>query len=232
MKNKSNKVDKEEIDKTNTKISYIELLKQIKNNTIDKDNYIFIDNKSQTWVWSNDIKGFEHREPNGNFCGDDWITYLTDEYDELDLIDLNFTILPKTKVEDTPKYIATQETINLIEDLYMDLEMEIDNCQGCMNGLDTEFERLHIYKDIVKFLGGDIDKHKQELTDKWFEKARLRDEKEEKEQKEKDEIIKKLPFPLLDLLNVDEKIRNILWKQNDKINEICEIIINDKKKNN
>lgn len=228
MKNKSDKVNIEKIDKTNTKISYIELLKQIKTNTIDKDNYIFIDNKSQTWIWSNDINGFEHRETNGNFCGDDWITYLTDEYDELDLIDLVFTLVPKTKIEDTPKYIAIQETINLIEDLYMDLEMEIDNCQGCMDGLDIEFERLKIYKDIVKFLGGDIDKHKQELTDKWFEKKKIQEEKEKKEKEKKDKIIKKLPFPVVDLLDINESLRNVLWKQNDKINEICDIIIENK----
>ena len=217
------------IERTDNKIPYIDILRQIKTGKIDKNNLTVIDNKGKCWNWSADINGFEHREANGGLCGDDWITYLTDEYDEIELPDLLFTIIPTEKIEETPKYIATQEVIDMIETLYMDLDMEIDNCQGCMEGLDEAFEKLRIYKNIVKFLGGDIENHIQELTDKWFENAHKRSEKEKQEQEKRDKVIQKLSINVLDFFDLDEPLRNILWKYSDKINEICDILIEMKK---
>lgn len=218
------------------KIHYYDLLKQIKENKVNKKNLNIIDNHSKSWVWSDDICGFEHIDREGGFCGDDFVTYLTDEYSELDLVDLCVTIIPQENIEETPKYIATQEVIDMIETLYMDLDMEIDNCQGSMDGLDIAFEKLHIYKNIVKFLGGDIENHIDELTAKWFETAAKNRERAEKEKEKKDKIITKLHLPALTLYSIDEDIRKILWDQNDKINEICDIIIeaklNEKDENN
>lgn len=211
------------------KIHYYDLLKQIKENKVNKKNLNIIDNYSKSWVWSDDICGFEHIDREGGFCGDDFVTYLTDEYSELDLVDLCVTIIPQENIEETPKYIATQEVIDMIETLYMDLDMEIDNCQGCMESLDEAFEKLRIYKNIVKFLGGDIENHIQELTDKWFENAHKRSEKEKQEQEKRDKVIQKLSINVLDFFDLDEPLRNILWKYSDKINEICDILIEMKK---
>ena len=93
-------------------------------------------------------------------------------------------------------------------------------------GLDEAFAQLNIYKDIVKYLGGDIEAHKQELVDKWFKNAKEKAEQEEKEQQQKDEVIKKLPLDLLGLVALNNTtIMNNFMKQNDKINEICDILI-------
>lgn len=216
------------LDKDNSKIPYYTLLKMIKNNEIERNGLQFIDDKYKMWKWDADIKGFIYVNTDDRY--DDYLKYLTDEYDELELVDLLVTIVPHQKEENTPKYIATQKVIDMIETMYMDLNMEIDNCQGCMDGLDEAFAELAIYKDIVKFLGGNIENHIQELTNKWFENARKRHEETEKEQARKDKVIEKLPLPLLDLINESEPVRNVLWKQNDKINEICDILIENKLK--
>lgn len=216
------------LDKDDSKIPYYTLLKMIKNNEIERNGLQFIDDKYKMWKWDEDIKGFINVNTDDRY--DNYIQYLTDEYDELELVDLLVTIVPHQKEEDTPKYIATQKVIDMIETMYMDLNMEIDNCQGCMDGLDEAFAELAIYKDIVKFLGGNIENHIQELTNKWFENARKRREETEKEQARKDKVIEKLPLPLLDLINESEPVRNVLWKQNDKINEICDILIENKLK--
>lgn len=216
------------LDKDDSKIPYYTLLKMIKNNEIERNGLQFIDDKYKMWKWDEDIKGFMNVNIDDRY--DNYIQYLTDEYDELELVDLLVTIVPHQKEEDTPKYIATQKVIDMIETMYMDLNMEIDNCQGCMDGLDEAFAELAIYKDIVKFLGGNIENHIQELTNKWFENARKRREETENEQARKDKVIEKLPLPLLDLINESEPVRNVLWKQNDKINEICDILIENKLK--
>lgn len=216
------------LDKDDSKIPYYTLLKMIKNNEIERNGLQFIDYKYKMWKWDENIKGFIYVNTDDRY--DDYLKYLTDEYDELELVDLLITIVPHQKEEDTPKYIATQKVIDMIETMYMDLNMEIDNCQGCMDGLDEAFAELAIYKDIIKFLGGNIENHIQELTNKWFENARKRREETEKEQARKDKVIEKLPLPLLDLINESEPVRNVLWKQNDKINEICDILIENKLK--
>lgn len=216
------------LDKDDSKIPYYTLLKMIKNNEIERNGLQFIDDKYKMWKWDEDIKGFIYVNTDDRY--DDYLKYLTDEYDELELVDLLVTIVPHQKEEDTPKYIATQKVIDMIETMYMDLNMEIDNCQGCMDGLDEAFAELAIYKDIVKFLGGNIENHIQELTNKWYENVRKNREETEREQARKDKVIEKLPLPLLDLINESEPVRNVLWKQNDKINEICDILIENKLK--
>lgn len=230
--------DEEDVDNNKSnqtsdlkQIKYVDLLQAIKENNIDVENYMFLDNNGRAWEWSNDIKGFKYNESPDTFYDDGYINFITSEYDELDLVNLMLTIVPREQIQNIPQISAKKSIIEHIENLYMDLDMEIDNCQGCMDGLDEAFEKLHIYKDIVEFLGGDIDAHIQELTDKWFEKAELNRQKEQKEQQKRDEVIKKLPISVLDLMSVDETIRNILWKQNDKINEICEILIKNKTNN-
>ena len=89
---------------------------------------------------------------------------------------------------DTPMTEARKTVLKEIEDLYMDLSMEIDNCQGCMDGLDEAFEELRIYKDLIRYLGGNIDKNHKEVLDRWYEKAKKR-EKEENNVKERTKIL-------------------------------------------
>lgn len=139
-------------------------------------------------------------------------------------------LIPKEEEKDTALYSAKQKIIKELEEQYIELSMEIDNCQGCMNNIDEAFAQLQLYKDLVKYLGGDIDTHLQELTDDWFKRAKARDDRNKEEQKKKDEVIKKLPLDILGLVTVDKSIMNTFIKQNDKINEICDILIEKFKK--
>lgn len=206
------------------KLTYFDLLSGIKNKEIPVKDLKVIDNNEKVWEWDPEINGFSARENGYGMC-DNYCTFLTEHYDDIDLIDLLFTIIPTKQPEETPKYIAAQRIINDIEEKYMDLEMAIDNCQGCMDGLDIAFEELNWYKEIVKFLGGNIEAHKQELVDNWFAKAKERDEKEQQEKEKKDKVIERLPFPVMEfVLMEDERLRDYLWKENDKINEICEML--------
>lgn len=145
--------------------------------------------------------------------------------------------------DNTPRAVAYErarkEVIDMLETKYMDLEMEIDNCQGAMGDLNQAFEELDIYKKLVKYLGGDIEAHKQELTDKWFKDVKLAREKEEKEKVEQDAIIKKLPLNMMKLIELkvsgmnSAKSADIIIDQfteiQEKINEICDVLINLKK---
>ena len=157
--------------------------------------------------------------------------YLLDEYSDLDILTLEIGVLDDTEItENSPESIAKKQVIAWVEKAYMDLDMALDNCQGCCDGVDEKFATLRIYEDLVKHLGGDIKSHIQELTDNWFAENRKRVEQEEKEQAERDKVITKLKLPIFNMLDTaGEDVVNALWKVQDKINEICEILINMKK---
>ena len=216
-------------DRPDGKISYYDLLKKIKNDEIDPFSFLYIDNHNGDWFWAADVNDFEHIDKSYGFMDDGYKVFLTDKYDSLELLDLVFQLVPVTKESETPKYKATQSVIDMLETKFMDLNMEIDNCQGCMDGLDEAFAELNIYKELVKFLGGNIDAHIDELTEKWFKKVEAENKLKKDEQAMKDKVIKVLPFNILSLMNVDDTIRDVLWKQNDKINEICRVLQENKK---
>lgn len=215
------------LDRTDGKIAYFDLLKQIKDKKLDTNGLTICDDKNKFWIWSDDINGFLNRENSYGFNDSGYVIYLTEEYDDLDLVDLLVTILTPEMKENAPEFAAKQKIISEIESMYMDLNMEIDNCQGCMEHLDIALEQLNIYKDIVKYLGGDIDSHIKELTEKWFEKVHKENEIKEKEKAKRDSVIQKLQFPvtICSVGNVTENIVNTLFKHHDKINEICELLI-------
>lgn len=88
------------------------------------------------------------------------------------------TIQPK--VEKPKQSAAMKKVIKYLENQYMDLEMSIDNCQGCMDGLEDAFEELAIYKTILASLGVDLNDKAtmQRITDEWFAKMKHEEEVE------------------------------------------------------
>ena len=60
-----------------------------------------------------------------------------------------------------------------LEFRYMNLNMEIDNCQGCMEGLNEAFAELKVLKDTIKYLGIDLDQEGQykRILDNWYKKV-------------------------------------------------------------
>lgn len=213
--------------KADGQVPYVVILKRIKDKEMNPDDYIFIDEKHNSWIWNEEIAGFECAPYDEYYFGD-FATkeYITDVYNDLELIDVYLTPIPKKEEKNTPNILATKEVISEIEKMYMDLDMEIDSCQGCMDGIDIAFEKLKIYKDIVKYLGGDIDAHLQELTDEWWKKANEKSAQEKQDKEKEDAVIKKLPFPILSMVTLEnESLRKYLWESNEKINEICDVLI-------
>ena len=213
------------VEKPDGRVPYILVLKKIKNNEINPNDFIFLDDEGISWVWSSDCEALESLEKDYYFSDIKSSKFLTDEYGDLDLVDLSLLLIPKTNSESTPKITAKNKIIDELEQNYIELSMEIDNCQGSMSNLDEALEMLNIYKELVKYLGGNVVEHLQELTDNWFKKTRLENENKAIEQKRKDEVIKKLPLDIVNLITVDKNIMTTFIKQNDKINEICEILI-------
>ena len=179
--------------------------------------------KKSNGVKFNKIKYYTEDEFLGKTIEDDFDNNDDFEYDTWD---------------DTPRAVAYEkakdEVIKMLEERYMDLDMEIDACQGAMEGLNQAFEELDIYKKLVKYLGGDIDAHIQELTDNWFKKASEERKKREDEKAKKDAIITKLSLNMMKLIELkisgmnNPKAADIIIEQftaiQEKINEICDLL--------
>lgn len=95
-----------------------------------------------------------------------------------DLLNTIQTHVEKTKQKEPST--AMKNVIKYLENQYMDLEMSIDNCQGCMDGLEDAFEELAIYKSILASLGVDLNNKEtmQRITDEWFAKMKHLEEAE------------------------------------------------------
>lgn len=213
------------IDREDGKLNYFSLLQKIKNKEIDVENVIIEDNNNEIWKWDFETSCLYRVENGYNFLNDGYKVYLSEHYSDLQVLDLIFTVKPLPKNEiDFAQITANNEIISDIEKAYMDLDMQIDNCQGCMEGLDIAFAKLKIYKNIVKFLGGDIDSHIQELTDNWFAERHKQDELDKIEKEKEQKVIEDIKFPLMELVDIPDELRTYLWDLNSKVCEICKIL--------
>lgn len=143
-------------DKT---LNFFEILHLIKTKNISEDDLYIQDSNGEIWQWNKQTLSFcDGRE--------DPMT-LTAKYNDLELFDLTFTI--KVPVKQINYSKAMKTVIKYLENQYMDLEMSIDNCQGCMDGLEDAFEELAIYKSLLGSLGVDLNKQetKQRITNEW-----------------------------------------------------------------
>lgn len=209
---------------------WIELLSLIKENKI----------KSPLFV--TDSKGYiyEYDFDSGNFINEE-DEPLVNIYNDIDLINLELKILDnpkgdKTKKEDILDIQARNKLREELEFNYMDLNMMLDNCQGCCDNLEEHFAELRILKEVIKFLGVDIDKKEEysRIYDNWYKVVSERDKKEKELKQKKDDIIETLPVPLIKLVNMeDQELSKFLLDMSYKINEICNIYRNqvDNKEN-
>lgn len=197
------------------KYSYFQLLVALKYKQFDIENSKILDSNNILWCWNDDsqslIKVDDHTLT---------FTYLSDQYDEFQLLDITFTVIPPKTCE-IHKQKALQKVIENIEMLYIDLYMNLDSCQGCTSDCDAKLEMLKIYKDIVAELGSNIDDDFQLLSNKWYK------DKEHQEQikKDKDKVLEFMQIPLLDLVAMDDKqLSNHLLDIYNKINDICTLL--------
>lgn len=98
----------------------------------------------------------------------------------------------------------------------MDLEMSIDNCQGCMDGLDDAFEELAIYKTILASLGVDLNDKAtmKRMTDEWFAKRRQEEEAEKAKMNNLFEHVGSSIDLLISKNPKDEVLFNVVHKTN------------------
>lgn len=151
-------------------LNFFEILHLIKTGNLSEDDLYIRDNNDEIWKWNKETK---------NFCDgrEDPMT-LTANYNDMELFNLSFTIKAQPKQIKPSKALKT--VIKYLENQYMDLEMSIDNCQGCMDGLEDAFEELAIYKSILASLGVDLNNKEtmQRITDEWFAKMKHLEEAE------------------------------------------------------
>lgn len=147
-----------------------EILHLIKTKNISEDDLYITDSNDNIWQWDKKTCCFcDGRE--------DPMT-ITGRYNLIELFDLTFTIKAQSKQIKPSNALKT--VIKYLENQYMDLEMSIDSCQGCMDGLDDAFEELAIYKSILGSLGVDLNNEEtmQRMTDEWFAKMKHLEEAE------------------------------------------------------
>ena len=106
------------------------------------------------------------------------------------------------------------------EDRWMDLEISIDNCQGCMDGLDEAFDELKLFRQIIAFLGGNIDNDYQKILDRAYERYKERDKKQEELNLKKDSIIEPLKIDFRKIVIMEDPYKDIITDMIFKINEI------------
>lgn len=191
-------------------INYFDFLKKITSKELNTKNLNVIDEDNHKWYFNEEANSFLNED-------DD---YLSDYYNDIDLVNLKLKIIPKEESTQFSSSEARNKVIKYLENQYMDLDMEIDNCQGCMDGLDEAFEELSIYKDLLSKFGINVEKERQRLTDEWF--AKRREEERQKESKKK-AVFDHVKFNW-DLLLSKDPAKEILFDIVLKINQLLDYL--------
>lgn len=151
-------------------MKYIEFCEQLVSNKIKltDDLGIEVTNKKGNTIlykWDKEYMEFIRIEDNE-------VYKLNTEYNQLELLELEIKPISLKSVEDA----SAKNTLNKakaivieeLETMYVELELDLDACQGCTTDLDVKFSQLTLYSTLVKFLGGDLDKDKQRIIDKVY----------------------------------------------------------------
>lgn len=144
-------------------IPYFKLLQQIRNSEMDLDNLLIIDDNDNRWVFTKEYGSFVKDDRNDN-------TFLSEYYDDIMLPGLMVKIINEPKKPNLNDE-AKAKVLNELEMMFMDLEMTIDNCQGCMDDLEFHFERLKVYQSLIEFLGGNLTTNKPRMVEEWFKRT-------------------------------------------------------------
>lgn len=205
-------MEKQESKSNSEYMLLIDLLQKINNNEILTADLKIEDGNGVKWMYNTIAKQFTNQS-------DRLLTY----YNDIELLFLPVKVLPREIKLNIAEEKALKEVIIEIEDMYEEIEQELDACQGCINNLDVYFAKLDLYKNIVKSLGGDIDKDKKEMVDRFYKKAKEQDEIKNN----KNEIIKsiytKINMPL-DVFLSNEPKDKLLFDLYMKTNDICKFL--------
>ena len=134
-------------------ITYLDLLNKIANKEINPYNYIVVYNDTSysynglTFVDVNKIPLVQR------------LTQSESAFINLTVVLYKLEDISNTKSkEDNTIRRAKKDIIDELWDMYLSLDWDIDACQGCMNDLDKQFKKVNIYKNLLEFLGINVDK--------------------------------------------------------------------------
>lgn len=200
-------------------IRFIDLLQDIKDDKIDKDNIKieYLDNK------------YKYDKNTGIFVSlKDSNVLLSDMYSDLDLLDMTVILL----LDDCNDRKLAEWEEKVLEDLitkYITIEIELDNSQGCISNLKDLTDEMNYYKECIKNLGCDFDVWHTRYFNIVVNRLSKEQEKHDEEQIRKDNIIKLLDLDIFKLINIKDKtVSDSIYTLYDKINEICHILRGDK----
>ena len=208
-------------------ITYLDLLNKIANKEINPYNYIVVYNDTSysynglTFVDVNKIPLVQR------------LTQSESAFINLTVVLYKLEDISNTKSkEDNTIRRAKKDIIDELWDMYLSLDWDIDACQGCMNDLNKQFKKVNIYKNLLEFLGINVDKERERKFDKWY-KEQIH--KQNEEQKEKEKLLQPIKYDWKKLTHIDtfsqgKDIANCLVNINFKINEIINYL-NKKKQN-
>lgn len=206
-------------------ITYLDLLNKIANKEINPYNYIVVYNDTSysynglTFVDVNRIPLVQR------------LTQSESAFINLTVVLYKLEDISNTKSkEDNTIRRAKKDIIDELWDMYLSLDWDIDACQGCMNDLDKQFKKVNIYKNLLEFLGINVDKERERKFDKWYKEQIY---KQNKEQKEKEKLLQPIKYDWKKLTHIDtfsqgKDIASCLVDINFKINEIINYLNKEK----
>lgn len=206
-------------------ITYLDLLNKIANKEINPYNYIVVYNDTSysynglTFVDVNKIPLVQR------------LTQSESAFINLTVVLYKLEDISNTKSkEDNTIRRAKKDIIDELWDMYLSLDWDIDACQGCMNDLDKQFKKVNIYKNLLEFLGINVDKERERKFDKWY-KEQIH--KQNEEQKEKEKLLQPIKYDWKKLTHIDtfsqgKDIASCLVDINFKINEIINYLNKEK----
>lgn len=206
-------------------ITYLDLLNKIANKEINPYNYIVVYNDTSysynglTFVDVNKIPLVQR------------LTQSESAFINLTVVLYKLEDISNTKSkEDNTIRRAKKDIIDELWDMYLSLDWDIDACQGCMNDLDKQFKKVNIYKNLLEFLGINVDKERERKFDKWYKEQIY---KQNKEQKEKEKLLQPIKYDWKKLTHIDtfsqgKDIASCLVDINFKINEIINYLNKEK----
>lgn len=158
---------------------YLEFIRKIQNNEIKPDQYkIFIGDTQYFWDSSEGDLYYKN-----NMGG----LYVKDEYIGMNYLTLVITLTKgdKKKLTDGDKKV-----LHDLEVLYINLDQQLDACQGCIEGLEEKFSILHTYSELMDYISDTPDyfnKNKDRIYNEYFDR---RTKKSDKESKDKEQVLR------------------------------------------
>lgn len=161
-------------------LTYIQLLNKLENKQINPFNY-YLRVNDETYTYN----GFE-------FVNNEGVKFISKFVkSESELINLKVYLYKKDEkmIKNSNYEIkklrqAKGEIIKELWDRYLDLDWDISVTQGCIDDLDKQYEKVHIYKRLLEYMGVCVEKDKNKKFDKWYTEQ-INKQKETEENKNK-----------------------------------------------